>query len=101
MVRNFVGLSGIGVVKTCLVFGSLRPLVWKFSFTIKRHPSQCARKVYLKNSAQSDVAKSTRERCIRVEAIVIVTTVGIWNSGAPSDSKNATTVGRTNIQNKV
>ena len=26
-----------------------------------------------------DQAESTRERCIRVEAIVIVTTAGAWN----------------------
>jgi len=47
------------------------------------------------------VAKSTRERCIRVAAIVIVMIVGIWNCCALNDSKYATMTGRANIRSKV
>jgi len=49
----------------------------------------------------SGVAKSTRERCIRVAAIVIVITVGIWNCCALNDSKYATMTGRADIRNEV
>ena len=49
----------------------------------------------------SGVAKSTREQCIRVAAIVIVTIAGIWNFGAPIDSKYVTTLVGTNIRSNV
>ena len=49
----------------------------------------------------SDVAKSTRERCIRVAAIVIATMVGTWNSSDPIDSKDVIKVDWTNVRSKV
>ena len=45
--------------------------------------------------------KSTRERCIRVAAIVIAIIAGIRNSCGPSDSKYATATDRTNIRREV
>lgn len=49
----------------------------------------------------SGVAKSTRERCIRVAAIVIVTIVGIWHCCDLNDNKYVTAVGRTDIRSEV
>ena len=49
----------------------------------------------------SGLKKSTRERCIRVAAIVIVTRAGIRNCCGSSDSKYATAAGRPNIRSEV
>lgn len=49
----------------------------------------------------SGVAKSTREWCIRMAAIVIVTIAGIWNFSAPIDSKYVTILVGTNIRSDV
>ena len=45
--------------------------------------------------------KSTRERCIRVAAIVMAIIAGIRNSCGPSDSKYATAMDRTDIRRDV
>jgi hypothetical protein len=49
----------------------------------------------------SGLKKTTRERCIRVAAIIIVTRAGVRNCCGSSDSKYATAAGRPNIRSEV
>jgi len=82
-----IGSSRIGVMRICLVFANLRPLVWNFWCTLTNISQSGPLKKAWRMAHWSDVAKSTREQCIHMAAIVIVTMVGIWNwnSGFPID----------------